>query len=108
MKKIYLLTLLLAPLIYMSAQGVKPLPTLQVEGRWLTDLHGNRVVLHGVMDTPNAWFNGGRWGWSYSSVEPCINYFEKIFTALEEAHCDVFRLHLDPAWPISHASANRG
>ena len=32
------------------AQGVKPLPTLRVEGRWLVDQHGNHVVLHGVMD----------------------------------------------------------
>lgn len=53
--------------IGVHAQGVKPLPTLHVEGKWLNDSHGNRVVLHGVMDTPNAWFNGGRWGWSYSS-----------------------------------------
>ena len=80
------------------AQGVKPLPTLHVEGKWLTDQHGNHVVLHGVMDTPNAWFNGGRWGWSYNTVTPCINYFEKLFTGLEQAKCDVFRLHMDPAW----------
>ena len=81
-----------------GAQGVKPLPTLHVEGKWLTDTHGNHVVLHGVMDTPNAYFNGGRWGWSYSSVTPCINYFEKLFKGLETAKCDVFRLHMDPAW----------
>ena len=81
-----------------GAQGVKPLPTLHQEGRWLMDEHGNHVVLHGVMDTPNAWFNGGRWGWSYSSVSPCINYFEKLFAGLEKAKCDVFRLHMDPAW----------
>ena len=82
----------------LMAQGVKPLPTLHVEGRWLVDNHGNHVVLHGVMDTPNAWFNGGRWGWSYSSVTPCINYFEKLYAGLEQAHCNVFRLHLDPVW----------
>ena len=80
------------------AQGAKPLPTLHVEGRWLCDQHGNHVVLHGVMDTPNAYFNGGRWGWDYSSVTPCINYFEKMFTGLEKAKCTVFRLHMDPVW----------
>ena len=82
------------------AQGVKPLPNLSVEGRWLVDQHGNHVVLHGVMDTPNAWFNNGRWGWSYDTDgrNRCINYFEKLFSGLEEAKCDVFRLHLDPAW----------
>ena len=84
----------------LSAQGVKPLPTLHVEGRWLVDSHGNHVVLHGVMDTPNAWFNNGRWGWDYSDagMSKCINYFEKLFKGLEEAKCDVFRLHMDPAW----------
>lgn len=82
----------------------KPLPTLRVEGRWLTDQHGNHVVLHGVMDTPSAYFNGGRWGWSYSSVTPCINYFKKIFAGLEQARCNVFRLHMDPAWTNDPAS----
>ena len=89
-------TMLLFTMMY--AQGVKPIPTLHVEGKWLCDSHGNHVVLHGVMDTPNAWFNGGRWGWSYSSVTPCINYFEKLFAGLEKSKCDVFRLHMDPAW----------
>ncbi len=52
------------------------------------------------MDTPSAWFNGGRWGWSYDNTgrQRCLNYFEKIFTGLEEARCNVFRLHLEPAW----------
>ena len=77
-----------------------PLPALHVEGRWLVDDSGNRVVLHGVMDTPNAWFNGGRWGWSYDDEgrKRCLDYFEKMLTALEIANCDIFRLHLDPAW----------
>ena len=97
-KRFFFLTMAVTMLTAVMAQGVKPLPTLHVDGRWLVDSHGNHVVLHGVMDTPNAWFNGGRWGWSYSSVTPCINYFEKLFTGLEKAHCDVFRLHLDPAW----------
>ena len=44
------------------AQGVMPLPTLHVEGKWLVDQQGNHVVLHGVMDTPNMYFNGWRWG----------------------------------------------
>ena len=76
----------------------KPLPPLHVEGKWLVDPHGNHVVLHGVMDTPSAWFNEGRWGWSYDSTTPCIEYFEKLFVGLEKANCDVFRLHMDPAW----------
>ena len=83
-----------------AAQGVKPLPSLHVDGKWLVDTHGNHVVLHGVMDTPSAWFNNGRWGWSYDDAgrQRCLTYFEKLYAGLEQAHCNVFRLHLEPAW----------
>ena len=91
-----------------QAQGVKPLPSLHVEGRWLVDSHGNHVVLHGVMDTPNMYFNGWRWGspwdannranYDANGATKCLAYFEKLFTGLEEAKCTIFRLHLDPAW----------
>lgn len=97
-KKIILSTCAALLAMGMYAQGVKPLPTLHVNGKWLSDSHDNRVALHGVMDTPSAYFNGGRWGWSYSSVTPCINYFEKLFGGMETAKCTVFRLHMDPAW----------
>ena len=82
------------------AQGVKPLPSIHQEGKWLVDTYGNHVVLHGVMDTPSAWFNNGRWGWSYDDAgrKRCLDYFEKLFTGLEKAKCNVFRLHLEPAW----------
>lgn len=99
--------LMLLGCITIWAQGVKPLPTLHVDGKWLADTHGNYVVLHGVMDTPNMYFNGWRWGspwdgsgtgYNSTGVTKCLAYFEKIFTALEKAKCNVFRLHLDPAW----------
>ena len=84
----------------MWAQGVKPLPSLHVEGKWLVDTHGNHVVLHGVMDTPSMWFNGNRWTGGYNSTGAtnCKAYFKKLFVGLEKAKCNVFRLHLDPAW----------
>lgn len=83
-----------------SAQSNKPLPSLHVEGKWLVDTYGNHVVLHGCMDTPSMWFNGNRWGGGYNDngAKNCMAYFEKLYTALEAANCDVFRLHLDPAW----------
>lgn len=89
-----------------SAQGVKPLPALHVEGKWLVDTHGNHVVLHGVMDTPSQYFNSYRWGspwtdgtnYDANGAKKCVAYFEKLFTGLEQAKCNVFRLHLDPAW----------
>ena len=114
------LTLTLCVLLYaltMQAQLLRPVPTelekplppLHVEGKWLVDPHGNHVVLHGVMDTPSNWFNGyedangqhhSYWsgGYDASGATNCKKYFEKIFTALEQCKCDVFRLHLDPAW----------
>ena len=82
------------------AQSVKPLPSLHVEGKWLVDTYGNHVVLHGCMDTPSMWFNGNRWGGGYNDTgaKNCMVYFEKLYTGLQAANCDVFRLHLDPAW----------
>ena len=102
--------------ITLNAQGVKPLPTLHVDGKWLVDMHGNHVVLHGVMDTPNMYFNGWRWGtpwggengyadYNAEGVTKCLNYFEKLFAGLEEAKCNVFRLHLDPAWTNDPSSS---
>lgn len=80
------------------------LPPLHVDGRYLKDPHGNVVNLHGVMDTPNPYFNNYRWGNSceMADVRACQNYFEKLFTALTDttqgAWCNIFRLHLDPCW----------
>ena len=100
MKKLIAFLFVVCAALTVSAQGVKPLPSLHVEGKWLVDTHGNHVVLHGVMDTPSAWFNSGRWGWSYDDAgrQRCIEYFEKLYKGLEQQHCTVFRLHLEPAW----------
>ena len=87
------------------AQG--ELPALKVMGKDLVDDSGQKVVLHGVMDTPNRYFNGWRWqewkaGYNDEDVQPCLDYFEKLFTALSDrsqgCYCTVFRLHLDPCW----------
>ena len=100
MKRIFTLITILCAL-GAGAQGVKPLPSLHTEGRWLVDKHGNQVVLHGVMDTPSNYFNGGRWegskalGWwdhyNDTGVTNCLAYFEKLFKGMEKAKCDVFR-----------------
>ena len=90
------------------AQGVKPLPSIHQEGKWLVDTYGNHVVLHGVMDTPSMWFNDNRWtgGYNATGAKNCVAYFEKILTALEVAKCNVFRLHLDPAWTNGSSTAS--
>ena len=107
MYKTFFLTItsLLASVSMSFAQTT--LPPLKVSGRNLVDDNGQAVVLHGVMDTPNRYFNSWRWqGWKSSygleDVVPCIEYFDKIFTAITDheqgAYCTVFRLHLDPCW----------
>ena len=109
MKRIFLLAVVAVCSVALWAQGVKPLPTLHVEGKWLVDTHGNHVVLHGVMDTPSNWFNGytdkngahhSYWsgGYDANGAKNCLAFFEKILAGLEVAKCDVFRLHMDPAW----------
>lgn len=95
------------------------LQPLHVDGNFLKDPYGNKVVLHGVMDTPNTYFNGNRWqgskaqGWwddyNATGARNCVNYFEKLFTAITDstqgAYCNLFRLHLDPAWTNGNANS---
>ena len=83
------------------------LPALRVEGKNLVDANGKTVVLHGVMDTPNRYFNGWRWqtwkaDYSEPDIKPSLEYFSKQFAAITDkeqgAYCTVFRLHMDPCW----------
>lgn len=90
----------------LQAEG-EALPALHVEGKNLVDANGKTVVLHGVMDTPNRYFNGWRWqqwkpNYSEEDIQPCLAYFSKLFSAITDkeqgAYCTVFRLHMDPCW----------
>ena len=112
MKQKKLLLSLALALMSMAGHAADNLPDLHVEGKNLVDSEGKTVVLHGVMDTPNRYFNGNRWGtggYSVSDVTPCLNYFEKMFTAITDksqgAYCTVFRLHMDPCWTNNNAPA---
>lgn len=102
-KKLFLLLLLVVCALHVHAQYGQT-PPLHVDGKYLKDPHGNVVNLHGVMDTPNPYFNNYRWGNSCSSstIAACRKYFNKLFTAITDttqgAYCDLFRLHLDPCW----------
>lgn len=100
MKKSLFLGVLACMMTVTAIAAPKPLPSIHVEGKWLVDTYGNHVVLHGVMDTPSMYFNNNRWGGGYNETGAvnCRKYFNKIFGALEQSNCDVFRLHLDPAW----------
>ena len=112
MKQKKLLLSLALALMSMAGHAADNLPGLHVEGKNLVDSEGKTVVLHGVMDTPNRYFNGNRWGtggYSVSDVTPCLDYFEKMFTAITDksqgAYCTVFRLHMDPCWTNYNAPA---
>lgn len=105
MKQKKLLLSLAFALMSMAGLAADNLPALRVQGKNLVDANGKTVVLHGVMDTPNRYFNGNRWGmggYEVGDETPCLNYFEKMFTAITDknqgAYCTVFRLHMDPCW----------
>ena len=117
MKKKKLLLSLAMAMMSLAGFAADDLPALHVEGKNLVDANGKTIVLHGVMDTPNRYFNGNRWGnwkpdYTDADVKPCLNYFEKIFTAITDhsqgAYCDVFRLHMDPCWTNGTESLNSG
>lgn len=112
MKQKKLLLSLALALMSMAGHAADNLPGLHVEGKNLVDSEGKTVVLHGVMDTPNRYFNGNRWGtggYNVNDVTPCLDYFEKMFTAITDksqgAYCTVFRLHMDPCWTNYEAPA---
>ena len=112
MKQKKLLLSLALALMSMAGHAADNLPALRVQGKNLVDANGKTVVLHGVMDTPNRYFNGNRWGtggYNVSDITRCLNYFEKMFTAITDkeqgAYCTVFRLHMDPCWTNCNAPA---
>lgn len=102
--KSLLLCLLLFPAFSTLKAQYGEMPPLHVDGKYLKDPHGNVVNLHGVMDTPNPYFNNYRWGnvCDNTTVRKCRTYFDKLFTAITDttqgAWCNIFRLHLDPCW----------
>ncbi|WP_227625448.1 hypothetical protein [Geofilum rubicundum] len=51
-----------------------PLPPLKVEGRYLTDTHGNVVNLHGFAQTYSPWFNERGTKWNNYDVAGCLTY----------------------------------
>ena len=52
-----LLPVVAALLVNLSVSAQSALPDLRVSGKDIVDDSGKAVVLHGVMDTPNRYFN---------------------------------------------------
>lgn len=89
------------------------LPPIHVDGNQLRDEAGNKVVLHGIMDTPSPWFNNNRWGAANdANVTACVTYFNRLFVAETDnsqgAYCNLFRLHLDPCWTNDNSVNAKG
>ena len=86
MKKKIILGLAMT-MVSLLGNAADNLPALHVEGKNLVDATGKTVVLHGVMDTPNRYFNGWRWqrwkaDYSEADIQPCLEYFSKQFAAV--------------------------
>lgn len=90
------------------------LPPIRVDGNQLRDEAGNKVVLHGIMDTPSPYFNSWRWGNAANdaNANACVTYFNRLFKAETDhsqgAYCNLFRLHLDPCWTNDNAVNAKG
>lgn len=107
MNKKKLMISLVVGLLSLATHAADNLPDLHVQGKNLVDANGNTVVLHGVMDTPNRYFNNWLWqqwkpGYGTEDIKPCLEYFDKLFAGITDksqgAYCTVFRLHMDPCW----------
>ena len=75
MNKKKLMISLVVGLLSLATHAADNLPDLHVQGKNLVDVNGNTVVLHGVMDTPNRYFNN--WLWQtvcrhYRQVAGCL------------------------------------
>lgn len=104
-RKLFLVLSFLVTSLSMVAQSnYSNMPPLHVDGNQLKDPAGNKVVLHGVMDTPSMYFNNDRWSGGYTDkgATNCVNYFAKLFRGItannKGAYCNLFRLHLDCCW----------
>lgn len=90
-------------------------PRLHVDGRFLKDPCGNKVLLHGVAMTPNPWFNGGavgNWRWDNYDVNECLAYnkgmMDKLTNTEEGWYLNYIRLHIDPYWTNNIGASTEG
>ena len=97
-----------------SAQVETTLRPLHVEGRHLVDDEGNCVRMRGVMYGPHPFFNHDRWGtgWSDATVKKCLNYFDKVFTALTDttqgSYVNMIRMPWEEYWCVKPGVPHTG
>ena len=87
-----------AMLEILQPERPKPLPRLQVQGRYLKDMTGKIVNLHGFVQTYSPFFNNNAWG-NYD-VAACLRHNQQTIDRMLAAgwEVDFFRLHMDPYW----------
>ena len=74
------------------------LARLHVDGRYLVDAEGNKVNLHGFVQTFSPFFNDNQW--SDYNVEACLEYNQGMIDKILEAgwKVNLIRQHMDPYW----------
>lgn len=80
---------------------------LHVEGRYLKDVNGNIVNLHGMAQTYSPWFNrvNEQYLWTGEDVSGCLRVNQEKLRKIDEAGwcMDFVRLHMDPHWSMQDA-----
>lgn len=104
MQKQKLTRLLLVILLLMTAgcmsSAQEALSPLHVDGPYLVNAKGERVVLHGFAQTYSPWFNEQGTKWSGLDVDGCLSYNKGLIDQILAAgwKMDFCRLHMDPHW----------
>jgi len=75
-----------------------------VEGRFLKDMNGNTVNLHGFGQTYSPWFNEQGSKWNGDDVEGCLKYNQGLIKDIMDSGWKMtwMRLHMDPHWTIDN------
>ena len=75
-----------------------------VEGRFLKDINGNTVNLHGFGQTYSPWFNEQGTKWNGEDVEGCLKYNQGLIKQIMNDGWEMtwIRLHMDPHWTTSN------
>ncbi len=86
------------------------MPKLHVEGRYLKDVHGNIVNLHGFAQTYSPWFNEQGRIWNNYNVSACLSYNKGLIDKIMAAgwKMNFIRLHMDPYWSNTPGVSTKG
>ena len=86
------------------------MPPLHIEGRYLVDDKGNRILLHGFGQTYSPWFNEQGTKWNNYDVSACLKYNKAKIDGIMKAGWKVnwLRLHMDPYWSNTPVVQTKG